>query len=70
MIFIDVIYSTPTRKIYPIKKIVLNHIDEIWSIDLPDIIAYKISNNKGLRYIFVILDNYSNNLWAIPLKNK
>ena len=30
----------------------------------------KISNNKGFRYIFVIIDNYSKYLWAIPLKYK
>ena len=33
-------------------------------------IEYKISNNKGLRYIFVIIDKYSKYLWAIPLKYK
>ena len=30
----------------------------------------KISNNKGFRYIFITIDNYSKYLWAIPLKNK
>ena len=33
-------------------------------------IDYKISNNKGFRYLFEIIANYSNYLWAIPLKNK
>ena len=33
-------------------------------------INYKISNNKGYRYIFVITDIFSKYLWAIPLKNK
>ena len=33
-------------------------------------IDYKTSNNKGYRYIFVIIDNFSKYLWAIPLKNK
>ena len=33
-------------------------------------IDYKISNNKGYRYIFIIIDIYSKNLWSIPLKNK
>ena len=33
-------------------------------------IDYKTSNNKGFRYIFVIIENYSKYLWAIPLKNK
>ena len=69
-IFIDEIYTTPPRKNYPTNKTVYNHIDEIWSIDLADMIDYKISNNKGFRYIFIIIDNYSKYLWAIPLKNK
>ena len=33
-------------------------------------IDYKISNNKSYRYIFIIIDNFSKYLWAIPLKNK
>ena len=69
-IFVDEIYSSPPKKNYPTRKIVYNHIDEIWCIDLADMIDYKISNNKGYRYIFVIIDYYSKYLWAIPLKNK
>ena len=69
-IFIDEIYSKPPRKNYPTNKIIYNHIDEIWSIDLADMIDYKISNNKGYRYIFIVIDNFSKYLWAIPLKNK
>ena len=69
-IFIDEIYSKPPKKNYPTNKIKYNHIDEIWSIDLADMVDYKISNNKGYRYIFIIIDNYSKYLWAIPLKNK
>ena len=68
--FIDEIYSTPSRKNYPTNKIVYNHTDEIWSIDLADMIDYKISNNKGYRYIFIVINNFSKYLWAIPLKNK
>ena len=69
-IFIDEIYSKPPRKNYPTNKIVYNHIDEIWSIDLADMIDYKISNNKGYRYLFIVIGNFSKYLWAIPLKNK
>ena len=68
-IFIDEIYSTPPKKIYPSNEIKYNHIDEIWSIDLADMIDYKTSNNKGYRYIFIIIDNFSKYLWAIPIKN-
>ena len=69
-IFVDEIYSKPPRKIYPTNKIVYNSIDEIWSIDLADFSDYKISNNKGFRCIFIIIDKCSKYLWAIPLKNK
>ena len=69
-IFIDETYSTPPRKNYETNKIICNHIDEIWSIDLADMIDYKISNDKGYRYLFIIIDNFSKYLWAIPLKNK
>ena len=69
-IFIDEIYSKPPIKNYPTNKIIYNHIDEIWSIDLADMFDYKTSNNKGFRYIFIVIDNISKYLWAIPLKNK
>ena len=69
-IFIDETYSKPPKRKYLTNKILYNHVDEIWSIDLADMIDYKISNNKAFRYIFVIIDNYSKCLWAIPLKNK
>ena len=58
------------RKKYPTNKMIYARIDELWSIDLADMIDYKISNNKRYRYIFIIIDNFSKNLWAIPLKNK
>ena len=66
--FIDEIYSKPPKKTYPTNKVIYNHVDEVWSIDLADMIDYKISNNKGFRYIFIVIDNFSKYLWAIPLK--
>ena len=69
-VFFDEIYSKPPLRNYPTNKIIYNHIDEAWSIDLVDMIDYKTSNNKGFRYIFVSVDNFSKYLWAIPLKNK
>ena len=69
-IFIDEIYRKAPKKNYETNKITYNHIDEIWSIDLAGFSDYKISNNKNYRYIFIIIDNFSKFLWAIPLKNK
>ena len=68
--FIDELYFKHPIKNYPTNKLVYSHIDEIWSIDLADMVDYIISNNKGYRYIFIIIDNFSKFLWAIPLKNK
>ena len=69
-IFIDETYSKAPERNYPTNKIVYNHIEEMWSIDLAYFSDYKTSNNKGFRYIFIVIDNFSNYLWAIPLKNK
>ena len=69
-IFVDEIYGKSPKKNYPTNKIVYNNVDEIWSIDLVDMIDYKISNNKQFRYMFIIIDNFSKLLWAIPLRNK
>ena len=68
--FIDEIYSKPPKKNYETNKLVYNHIDEIWSIDLADMIDYNTSNNKGYRYRFVIFDNFSKHLSGISLKNQ
>ena len=52
-IFIDEIYSTPPKKNYGTNKTFSNHINEIWSIDLVDMVDYKISNKEVFRYIFL-----------------
>ena len=49
-IFINENYSEPPQKNYETNKVIYNHIDEIWSIDLAEKADYKISNNKGFRY--------------------
>ena len=45
--FIDELYSKPPKKNFPTNKIIYNHIDEIWSIDLAHMVDYKTSKNKG-----------------------
>ena len=68
--FIDEMYSSPPEKNFPTNKIIYNHIDEIWSIDLADFSDKKTSINKGYRYIFFLIDDFCNYLWAIPFKIK
>ena len=52
-IFIVEIYFSPSEKSYETIKIVYNHMDEIWSFDMADMIDYKSSNNKGFIYIYI-----------------
>ena len=68
--FIDENYSKPPVRNYPNNKIIYNHIDEIWSIDLADFSDYKTSNTERFRCIFDIIDNFSKYSRAIPSKNK
>ena len=68
--FIGEMYSKPPMRNYSTNKVIFNHIDEIWNIDLTDFSEYKVSNNKRYRFIFVIINIFSNYTWANPLKIK
>ena len=67
---IDEIYFPPPEKIYPTNKITYNHIDAVWSTDLADMIDFKTSNRKRFRFVFVIIDMFSKNIWCIPLQKQ
>ena len=69
-IFIDEMYSKTPMRIYPTNKIIYKHTDEIWIIDLADMIEYKISNTKRYKNIFIEIDNFSKYTWCVPSKNK
>ena len=69
-IFIDEIYSKPPKKNYPTNETIIKSIDDTWSSDLLDMNDYNPRNNKFYRYILVVVDNFSNFGWTIPLKNK
>ena len=69
-IFIHEIYSKPSNKKYPTNKTIIKSIDDTWSSDLLDMNDYGIKNNKGYRYILVVIDNFSKFGWTIPVKNK
>ena len=69
-IFINKIYSKGPRKSYPTNKTDVHHIDEIWSLDILDLKDYGPKNNRGYRYVLVIIDNFSKFSWTVLLKNK
>ena len=69
-IFINEIYSKGPKKYYPTNKTDVYYIDEIWSLDILDLKDYGPENNKGYRYVLVVIDIFSKFGWTIPLKNK
>ena len=68
--FINEIYSKPPKKNYSTNKTIVKHIDDTRSMDLLDMVEYGVKNNKGYRYILVVIDNFSKFGWTVPLKNK
>ena len=69
-IFINEIYSKPPKRIYATNKTDVCFIDEIWSLDILDLKDYGSENNRGHRYVLVVIDNFSKYGWTIPLKSK
>ena len=69
-IFINEIYSKGPKKNYPTNKTDVYHIDDTWSLDILDLKDDGPENNKGYRYVLVVIDNFSKFGWTIPLKNK
>ena len=69
-IFINEIYSKPPKKYYPTNKTDVYHFDDIWSLDILDLKDHGPENNRGYKYVLVIIDNFSKYGWTIPIKNK
>ena len=69
-IFINEIYSKGPKRYYATNKTNVYYIDDIWSLDILDLKDYGPKNNRGYRYVLVIIDNFSKYGWTVPLKNK
>ena len=67
-ILINEIYSKPPRKRYATNKTDVYHIDDIWSLDILDLKVFDSENNRGYRYVLVMIDKFSNFGCTIPLK--
>ena len=68
--FFDEFFSKPPKKNYPTNKTDEFYIDDTWSLDILDLEDYSPENNRGHRYVLVIIDNFSKYGWTVPLKNK
>ena len=68
--FINEIYSKPPKKYYPTNKTDVYYFDDTWFLDILDLKDYGPKNNRGYRYVLVVIDNFSKFGWTMPLKNK
>ena len=57
------------RKNYPRRRIIVNHIDEIFAADLVEVQKFS-KLNRGYRYLLTCIDIFSKFAWVIPLKDK
>ena len=59
----------PKRKNYPRRRIIVNHINEIFAADLVEMQKFA-KLNRGYRYLLTCIDIFSKFAWVIPLKDK
>ena len=59
----------PKRINFERRRVISNHIDHIWGIDLITMIKYSKQNNN-YKYILTVIDFFSKHSWCYPLKNK
>ena len=51
------------------RRVISNHIDHIWGIDLITMIKYAKQNNN-YKYVLTVIDFFSKYSWCYPLQNK
>uniref|UniRef100_A0A023F138 Integrase catalytic domain-containing protein n=1 Tax=Triatoma infestans TaxID=30076 RepID=A0A023F138_TRIIF len=54
---------------YPRRRIILKGIDDLWQLDLIEMIPYARQNN-GYKYILAVIDCFSKYAWVEPVKSK
>ena len=59
-----------TKKELPTNKTDVYHIDGIWSLDILDLKDYGSENNRGFRYLLVVIHSFTKFSWTIHLKDE
>ena len=59
----------PARKVYPRRRVIVKGLDDLWQADLAEFQLYA-RENKGYKYILVVIDCFSKYLWTRAIKNK
>uniref|UniRef100_A0A1Y1MVM7 Integrase catalytic domain-containing protein n=1 Tax=Photinus pyralis TaxID=7054 RepID=A0A1Y1MVM7_PHOPY len=57
------------RKNFPRRRTIIKGFDDLWQADLAEFIPYA-KENKGYKYILVVIDCFSKYLWTRGLKTK
>ena len=61
---------TPIKRNFTRRRVITDHIDEIWASDLVEMQQFS-KWNKGYRYLLMIIDVFSSKYgWIVPLKDK
>ena len=59
----------PIKRNFTRRRVITNHIDEIWAADLVEMQQFS-KWNKGYKYLLMVIDIFSKYGWIVPLKDK
>jgi len=59
----------PARKIFPRRSVVTRFKDDLWQADLIDMQTHS-RQNKGFKFILIVIDTFTKYVWIEALKNK
>lgn len=59
----------PARKNFKRRSTIIKGFDDLWQADLAEMQTYG-KENRGYKFILVVIDCYSKHLWTEALKNK
>ena len=59
----------PVRRRFDKRTVFAKQVDDIWTADLVDMSPFSRSN-KGYKYLLAVIDVFSKDGWAVPLKTQ
>lgn len=59
----------PARRNFKRRRVIIKGLDDLWQADLADFKLYA-RENRGYKYILIVIDSFSKYLWTEPLKTK
>lgn len=59
----------PARINFKRRRVLMKSLNDLFQADLVEMIPYS-KDNKGFKYILMVINCFSKYLWAFPLKSK